>query len=66
MAYPLLDPARVTVSTVALPGTPPAFKVTINYDMSGLFYYALAGIVPLPASSVTRTAVVYLDSYSGS
>ena len=57
-AYPFLDPTKLTVATAATGGATPTFQVTVRYDMSAMFYYALSGLLPLPASTIARSAVV--------
>lgn len=55
-AYPLVDPAKLTVSTDAPSAT--TFRVSVRYDMSESFVYRLLNGLPLPSSTVHRSAVV--------
>ena len=54
-AYPLLEPDRLTVSA-ATSGSD-VFVVTVNYDASGSFIYALP-FVPAPPSAIARSAAI--------
>jgi Flp pilus assembly protein TadG len=54
-SYPLLQPDRISVSA-ATSGSD-VFVVTVNYDASGSFIYALP-FVPAPSSSIVRSAAI--------
>lgn len=55
-SYPFIDPTRIGLS--ASDPTASSFRVTVSYDMSGLFAYRLLSRLPLPAPAVARSAVV--------
>jgi Flp pilus assembly protein TadG len=54
-SYPLLQPDRISVSA-ATSGSD-VFVVTVNYDASGSFIYALP-FVPAPSSIIVRSAAI--------
>jgi Flp pilus assembly protein TadG len=54
-SYPLLEPDHLTVSA-ATSGSD-VFVVTVNYDASGSFIYALP-FVPAPPSAIVRSAAI--------
>jgi len=54
-SYPLLQPSHLTVSA-ATSGSD-VFIVTVNYDASGNFIYALP-FVPSPPSTIARSAAI--------
>ena len=55
-SYAFIDPTKIGLSTSD--PTVSSFKVTVTYDMSGLFAYGLLSNLPLPNPAVTRSAVV--------
>jgi Flp pilus assembly protein TadG len=61
--YPLLDPARITVSAGPSPGDSTEFTVAISYDASALPIWGLQTIVPLPNRTITRTASIKRGGY---
>ncbi|WP_438274047.1 TadE/TadG family type IV pilus assembly protein [Nitrobacter sp.] len=54
-SYPLLQPARLSVSA-ATSGSD-VFVVTVNYDASGNFIYTLP-FVPSPPTTIVRSAAI--------
>jgi Flp pilus assembly protein TadG len=54
-SYPLLEADRLTVSA-ATSGSD-VFVVTVNYDASGSFIYALP-FVPAPSATIVRSAAI--------
>lgn len=57
-AYPFLDPSKLTVSTATTAGPASGFSVSLSYDLSSSFVFGLARLVPTPATTVLRSAVV--------
>jgi Flp pilus assembly protein TadG len=57
-AYPFLDPTKLTVTTATTGGTSPGFQVTLSYNTSAMFYNSLSGLLPLPVTTISRSAVV--------
>lgn len=59
-SYPSLNPDAASVSV-----TDESEKVAVNvsYDASGSAFYALANVIPMPSSTITRQAVVRLGGY---
>jgi hypothetical protein len=57
-SYPLLEADRLTVSA-ATSGSD-VYAVTVNYDVSGSFIYALP-FVPAPSATIVRLAVIPFD-----
>ena len=52
-SYPLIAPEHLTVNATTSAGAERVFVVTVDYDASGMFIYALPNFVPSPP---TRTA----------
>jgi Flp pilus assembly protein TadG len=61
--YPLLSPDHLSISAAASPSDADTFVVTVDYDASNLFVYALPHIVPMPSSHIERTAVIPRGGY---
>lgn len=52
--YPMIDSSRIAVSAATSPTNTNVFVVTVNYDASNLFIYAL----PLPPKTIVRSAMI--------
>jgi Flp pilus assembly protein TadG len=61
-AYPLLTPARMHVGAVTDAATQ-TFTVTLNYDASNLWIYALPALVPAPNPLIVRSAAIQRGGY---
>lgn len=61
--YPLIEPAHLTVNAAASPGNANIFVVTINYDASDMFIYAMPSLVPAPPPAISRSAVIPYGGY---
>jgi Flp pilus assembly protein TadG len=55
--YPMIESGKLVVSAATSPTNTNVFVVTVNYDASGLFIYALP-FVPLPPKTIVRSAVI--------
>ena len=55
--YPLLDASRITVSAAPSASDANVYVVTVNYDASTSFIYALP-FVPAPSSLIARSAAI--------
>lgn len=62
-AYPLIVPASLKVNASTSASDANVFVVTVNYDASSLFIYALPQIVPTPSSQITRSAAIARGGY---
>lgn len=62
-SYPLIDPARLTVNAATSGSDANVFIVSVNYDASGMFIYSLPTFVPVPPSSVVRSAAIPRGGY---
>lgn len=61
--YPLITPGDLTVNAATSGADSNVFVVTVNYDASRLFIYALPQIVPTPSSRIIRSAAVARGGY---
>lgn len=61
--YPLITPGDLTVNAATSGSDSNVFVVTVNYDASHLFIYALPQIVPIPSSHIVRSAAVARGGY---
>lgn len=61
--YPLLEPARVTMTAAPAESDATEFKVIVTYDASGLPVWTLGDLLPLPSKSIVRTAVIKRGGY---
>jgi Flp pilus assembly protein TadG len=55
--YPLIDKTRLTVAAATSPSNANVFVVTVNYDASNMFIYALP-FVPMPPKQIARSAAI--------
>jgi Flp pilus assembly protein TadG len=55
--YPMIESGKLVVNAATSPTNTNVFVVTVNYDASGLFIYALP-FVPLPPKTIVRSAVI--------
>lgn len=62
-AYPLIDPAHLTVNAATSGSDANVFVVTVNYDASGMFIYSLPTFVPAPSSTIVRSAAIPRGGY---
>ena len=60
LAYPSLDGARTHVSLV---DTTTQLTVNVAYDASGSPFWAASGLVPMPSTTLTRSATIKLGGY---
>lgn len=58
--YGALSPQRVHAE---YRGSDEAFTVSIAYDASGSAFWAAAGLIPMPSSTITRSASVRLGGF---
>ncbi|WP_020177547.1 TadE/TadG family type IV pilus assembly protein [Methylopila sp. M107] len=61
--YVLIDPARATVSAAPSAADPNLFQVAVSYDASRMAIWAFSGVIPLPAKTITRAAVIQRGGY---
>lgn len=61
--YPLITPNHLTVSAATSGSDANVFIVTVNYDASALFIYALPQLVPTPSSQIVRSAAIARGGY---
>jgi Flp pilus assembly protein TadG len=57
-SYPLITPRQLTINAAPAPANANVFVVTLNYDASGMFIYALPNLVPLPPPNIVRSAAI--------
>jgi Flp pilus assembly protein TadG len=62
-AYPLIAPGRLTVRAGAAPDNANVYIVTVGYDASHMFIYALPGFVPAPSPHILRAAAIQRGGY---
>lgn len=62
-SYPLLASNRLSVTARALQADSSQFEVRVSFDSSDLPIWALAGLVPLPAQTIERVAIVKRGGY---
>ena len=60
LAYPSLDGTRAHVSMV---DTTTQLTVNIAYDASGSPFWSAAALVPMPSTTLTRSATIRLGGY---
>lgn len=61
--YPFIAPERLSVSAAASPSDDTVFVVTVSYDDSDSFIFSLPSVIPLPASTIVRSAVIPRGGY---
>jgi Flp pilus assembly protein TadG len=62
-AYPLILPAHLTVTAATSTSDANVFVVTVNYDASSMFIYALPSFVPRPPGAIVRSAAIPRGGY---
>jgi len=62
-SYPLIQPAQLTVNAATSGSDANVFVVTVNYDASSMFIYALPSFVPSPPSTISRSAAIPRGGY---
>lgn len=62
-SFVLIDASRATVRANVSAANPNLFEVAVSYDASRLSIWAFASLVPLPSSTITRTAVIQRGGY---
>ncbi|MBR2118056.1 MAG: pilus assembly protein [Afipia sp.] len=62
-SYPLIDPAKLTVNAATSGSDANVFIVSVNYDASGMFIYSLPAFVPMPSSTIARSAAIPRGGY---
>lgn len=62
-AYPLIDPAHLTVNAATSSSDANVFVVTVNYDASKMFLYSLPTFVPMPSPTIARSAAIPRGGY---
>lgn len=60
LSYPSLDVSRARVSLV---DTTTQLTVNVAYDASGSPFWAASGLVPMPSTTLTRSATIKLGGY---
>ncbi len=61
--YPLITPAKLGVTAAVSSGDANVFVVTLNYDASQMFIYALPSFVPVPSPAIVRSAAIPRGGY---
>ncbi|HTO40910.1 MAG TPA: TadE/TadG family type IV pilus assembly protein [Rhizomicrobium sp.] len=59
-SYGALTPAR---ANVVYNGTAQNFTVSVSYDASRSGFWAISGLIPMPSSTIVRTASIRLGGY---
>jgi Flp pilus assembly protein TadG len=62
-AYILIDLSHLSVDAATSASDANVFTVTVRYDASGMFIYALPSFVPSPPSTVVRAAAIPRGGY---
>jgi len=62
-SYPLIAPERLTIESGSSPGNTDVYVVTVGYDASPMFIYALPSFVPVPPSQIRRAAAIQRGGY---
>jgi Flp pilus assembly protein TadG len=62
-SYPLISPASLSVAAGVSPSDANVFVVTLSYDASGMFIYALPTFVPAPNPQIARSAAIPRGGY---
>jgi Flp pilus assembly protein TadG len=57
-SYPFIASSHLTVEAVKSATNANVFVVTVDYDASSMFIYALPTLVPMPPSRIVRSAAI--------
>lgn len=61
--YPLIERKYLTVNADASAASSKVFVVSVGYDASHMFIYALPTFVPLPSPNIVRSAAIPFGGY---
>jgi Flp pilus assembly protein TadG len=61
--YVLISPSLLTVNAAASPTNSNVFVVTVSYDDSSSYIYALPNVVPMPSSTIVASAAIPRGGY---
>jgi len=62
-SYPLIAPEHLAVSAATSESAERVFVVTVDYDASGMFIFALPRVVPAPPQRIVRQAAIPFGGY---
>ncbi len=62
-SYPLIEKSHLTVNAAASAASSKVFVVSVGYDASHMFIYALPAFVPLPSPNIVRSAAIPFGGY---
>jgi Flp pilus assembly protein TadG len=62
-SYPLIAQDRLIVSAGQAPDNANVYVVTVRYDASNMFIYALPNLVPAPPPNIVRAAAIQRGGY---
>lgn len=62
-AYPMIAPEHLAVSAATSESAERVFVVTVDYDASDMFIFALPRFVPAPPSRIVREAAIPFGGY---
>lgn len=61
--YILITPEKISVEAAPLNTDPTQFRVAVRYDAAALPIWHLATLLPLPSTTIERTAVIKRGGY---
>jgi Flp pilus assembly protein TadG len=59
-SYGFIDPTKITVTTASATNT---FSVTVSYDMSSSYIFALGSVLNSASPIITRTAAIQMGGF---
>jgi len=62
-SFTLIDPARIAVRAAPSVANADIFEVTVSYDASRLAIWAFSKLIPMPSSTIVRTAAIRRGGY---
>jgi len=62
-SYPLIEKSHLKVDAATSAASNKVFVVSVGYDASHMFIYALPAFVPLPAPNIVRSAAIPFGGY---
>ena len=62
-SYPLIEAGRLTLASAGTTSDGSTFEIRVQYDASGMFVFGLPAFVPMPSSTIVRSAAIQRGGY---
>lgn len=59
----MISPTRLSVDSVVTDPATSTFSITLRYNAANSFIFTLPGYIPLPSSTIVRSAAIQRGGY---